>query len=235
MPADLRFFDPAGEVAVVSRRLPHWLQTDCVYFLTWRTYDSIPKAWLGQWQADRQTWLLRHGVDPRNGGWRAGFDRLPPGVRRQYHRAFAARWEEYLDRAEGECALRRPEIRAVVADSLRHFDGDRYRLTDFVVMPNHVHVLAAFPGRTPSWPSASRGSTSRRHGSTGYSVGRGGSGRPTGSTTWSAGPSILNGSERTLPTIRRGPGCGPTSSPTTPLPHALADSLRESAGHSRSE
>jgi len=24
------------------------------------------------------------------------------------------------------------------------FDGDRYELTDFVVMPNHVHVLAAF-------------------------------------------------------------------------------------------
>jgi REP element-mobilizing transposase RayT len=27
---------------------------------------------------------------------------------------------------------------------LRRFDGDRYELTDFVVMPNHVHVLVAF-------------------------------------------------------------------------------------------
>ena len=26
-----------------------------------------------------------------------------------------------------------------------HFDGDRYRMGDFVVMPNHVHLLAAFP------------------------------------------------------------------------------------------
>ena len=32
-----------------------------------------------------------------------------------------------------------------MADSLLHFDGDRYDLTDFVVMPNHVHVLVAFP------------------------------------------------------------------------------------------
>jgi type I restriction enzyme R subunit len=32
-----------------------------------------------------------------------------------------------------------------VADSLLHFDGDRYDLTDFVIMPNHVHLLAAFP------------------------------------------------------------------------------------------
>ncbi|TWU26549.1 hypothetical protein Pla52o_04020 [Novipirellula galeiformis] len=26
-----------------------------------------------------------------------------------------------------------------------HFDGERYALGDFVVMPNHVHLLAAFP------------------------------------------------------------------------------------------
>ena len=26
-----------------------------------------------------------------------------------------------------------------------HFDGRRYRLGDFVVMPNHVHLLAVFP------------------------------------------------------------------------------------------
>ncbi len=32
----------------------------------------------------------------------------------------------------------------IVADSLRKFDGDRYDLTDFVVMPNHVHLLVAF-------------------------------------------------------------------------------------------
>ena len=32
-----------------------------------------------------------------------------------------------------------------MADALRHFDGDRYELSDFVVMPNHVHVLFA-PG-----------------------------------------------------------------------------------------
>ena len=37
------------------------------------------------------------------------------------------------------------EIGPIVADSLSKFDGDRYELTDFVVMPNHVHLLAAFP------------------------------------------------------------------------------------------
>jgi type I restriction enzyme R subunit len=31
-----------------------------------------------------------------------------------------------------------------VADSLLHFDGERYRMGDFVVMPTHVHLPAAF-------------------------------------------------------------------------------------------
>jgi len=26
-----------------------------------------------------------------------------------------------------------------------HFDGDRYEIMDFVIMPNHVHWLVAFP------------------------------------------------------------------------------------------
>jgi REP element-mobilizing transposase RayT len=29
----------------------------------------------------------------------------------------------------------------IVADALRHFDGERCELASFVVMPNHVHVL----------------------------------------------------------------------------------------------
>jgi type I restriction enzyme R subunit len=41
--------------------------------------------------------------------------------------------------------LRRQELSKIVAESLLHFDGDRYELTDFVIMPNHVHLLVAFP------------------------------------------------------------------------------------------
>jgi REP element-mobilizing transposase RayT len=50
-----------------------------------------------------------------------------------------------LDSGPGRCLLRRPERAEIVANSLLHFDGERYRMGDFVVMPNHVHLLAAFP------------------------------------------------------------------------------------------
>ena len=49
--------------------------------------------------------------------------------------------EEYLDAGRGECLLRRAEIAAVVEENFLRFDGDRYRLLAWVVMPNHVHVL----------------------------------------------------------------------------------------------
>ena len=51
------------------------------------------------------------------------------------------RIEAYLDAGHGECHLRRPEVAALVQENLLHFDGERYRLLAWVVMPNHVHAL----------------------------------------------------------------------------------------------
>ena len=44
--------------------------------------------------------------------------------------------------------LRRPDLAEEVVKSLRHFDGERYLLGDFVVMPNHVHLLVELLGTT---------------------------------------------------------------------------------------
>jgi len=37
--------------------------------------------------------------------------------------------------------LRDTSCSAIVADAIRHFDGERYTVASFVVMPNHVHAL----------------------------------------------------------------------------------------------
>jgi len=55
---------------------------------------------------------------------------------------------ETLDKGWGACELRRPEIARIAADSLLHFDEARYRMGDFVVMPNHVHTLVCLLGQT---------------------------------------------------------------------------------------
>jgi putative transposase len=56
------------------------------------------------------------------------------------------RVDHELDNGLGACWLRRPDIAALVQDTLLHFDGDRYRLLAWCLMPNHVHVVIEIPG-----------------------------------------------------------------------------------------
>lgn len=53
------------------------------------------------------------------------------------------------DKGYGCCWLKIPEIAAIVEDNLLNFDGTRYRLLAWCVMPNHVHVMVDIePGIT---------------------------------------------------------------------------------------
>lgn len=49
--------------------------------------------------------------------------------------------ETQLNSGYGKCLLARPEIAEVIVENWHYFDGKRYRLMAYVVMPNHVHVL----------------------------------------------------------------------------------------------
>jgi D-tyrosyl-tRNA(Tyr) deacylase len=122
-------FDPHSAADIHTRNLPHWEQAGCTYFVTFRLADSLPQEELRRWQTEHEQWLQRH----------------PPPLsevdRREYAEQFPDRFEHWLDAGHGACWLQRPELKHVVEQALRHFDGQRYRLGEFVVMPNHVHVL----------------------------------------------------------------------------------------------
>jgi REP element-mobilizing transposase RayT len=49
--------------------------------------------------------------------------------------------EAWLDAGHGSCWLHDVRIATMVEEALLHFDGQRYRLLAWVIMPNHVHVL----------------------------------------------------------------------------------------------
>ena len=51
------------------------------------------------------------------------------------------RIEKYLDQGYGKCFLKDPMIAKLVQDSLLKFDGDRYNLFAWCVMPNHEHAM----------------------------------------------------------------------------------------------
>ncbi|MEQ8210264.1 MAG: transposase [Lacipirellulaceae bacterium] len=140
----LQVFDPASEFTVVERKLPHWAQAGTVCFMTWRTIDSIPRSVLRRWRAEQDDWLWERRIDPRASDWKTQLKHLDTRLLGEFTRKFARRWHRHLDNCHGDCLLREPCLARIVSDSLLKFDGDRYQVTDFIVMPNHVHLLASF-------------------------------------------------------------------------------------------
>lgn len=59
--------------------------------------------------------------------------------------------EEYLDNGNGECNLRLPEIADAMQATLLRSDNEKYILLAWVIMPNHVHVVAS---QCEGWPLA---------------------------------------------------------------------------------
>jgi len=51
------------------------------------------------------------------------------------------RVDAWIDAGHGSCIMREPSIARIVQNVFLFFDGLRYRLLAWVVMPNHVHVL----------------------------------------------------------------------------------------------
>jgi putative transposase len=113
-------------------------------FVTFRLADSFPTELRSEWEA-----LMR--IDN--------------------HRVRARELEAYLDKGRGGCHLNHPELARLVEHALRFFDGTRYFLEAWVVMPNHVHVL--FKQEAPlgeilkSWKSFTAKEANRLLGRTG--------------------------------------------------------------------
>jgi len=79
----------------------------------------------------------------------------------------------WLDAGHGECLLRQPPIADLVQNALLHFDGSRYALHNWCIMPNHVHVLFtakqgfAIAGIVHSWKSFTAKAINKMLGRTG--------------------------------------------------------------------
>ncbi|MFM8952992.1 MAG: transposase [Planctomycetaceae bacterium] len=141
---DYHFFTPEVPTTVSRGRLPHWEQPHACYFITFRTADSLPRQTCLELSARRATWLREHGIATSDTRDADSLARLSPQDRTEFTRQCARAWHDSLDACHGACVLRTPSLRQHVVDALRYGDGTQYDLDAFVVMPNHVHVLAGF-------------------------------------------------------------------------------------------
>jgi len=162
----LELFDPKRDYVVRQGILPHWFQAGVTYFVTFRTDDSVPQSLLRSWHRRRDEWLRRHHIDPSRSNWKSLLS-ADPELDREYDTQFTRAFMAYLDRGYGACELRARQSAEIVASALRHFDGERYGLSEFVVMPNHVHALLCLLGDTKietqcrSWKKFSAGEINR--------------------------------------------------------------------------
>ncbi len=122
-------FNWADQVEKRKRNLPHWEQEGATYFVTWRLADSVDADTLRIWKQERDAF---HELHPKP--W-------DEATEKAYHERFTRRMELWLDAGHGSCVLREKRCREIMAECLHHFEGIRYELACWVIMPNHVHVL----------------------------------------------------------------------------------------------
>ncbi len=113
-------------------RLPHWNCENAIYHICFRLADSIPDEKQTQWLEERK--LLFYSTSFKNG-------RLNREEQQRLKYLFSDRIGKYLDAGYGESHLRKPEVALIVQETLKHFDGLRYYLHAWSIMPNHVHVI----------------------------------------------------------------------------------------------
>ncbi|MEP4077427.1 DUF3656 domain-containing U32 family peptidase [Haloferula sp.] len=131
---------PVMNLSNVNKRqgsnLPHWSKDGATYAVTFRLHDSLPqtalKDYLGA-KADAISVLKQAQLKDDHSLIRDAEKRL--------HEAFSNHLEKALEQGHGSCLLRDSKSSEIVENALKHFDGERYELYAWAVMPNHVHVI----------------------------------------------------------------------------------------------
>ncbi|HMV49336.1 MAG TPA: transposase [Blastocatellia bacterium] len=103
--------------------MPHFDGEAVTQFITFRLADSLPLHVLEGWKQELAQQTVPALPEP------------------EYQIELQRRTERYLDQGAGARHLQETRVAALVEKSLYHFDGERYRLLCWAIMPNHVHLL----------------------------------------------------------------------------------------------
>ncbi|MDP4847823.1 MAG: transposase, partial [Akkermansiaceae bacterium] len=107
--------------------LPHWDFKNAVQAVTFRLEDAVP----------------RHIVK----GWKQDLEEIEDNeIREKELRRLVAKYE---DEGHGSCILRDYDCATIVQDVLLKNHEITYKLLDWCVMPNHVHVMFQTLNETP--------------------------------------------------------------------------------------
>lgn len=126
--------------------LPHWTLDAAWYSVTFRLWDSLPQHVIESWLFERKN-IVKTAEQMKRPLSKHEEERL--------EHLYSEKVEQYLDSGFGFCYMKDTRIAELVADALLHFEGQRYNLAAWCVMPNHVHAVVkplagiANPGGSP--------------------------------------------------------------------------------------
>ncbi|HNX34050.1 MAG TPA: transposase [Kiritimatiellia bacterium] len=118
--------------------LPHWSAEKAIYHVCFRLADSVPASQRRRWLEERESLAAQ---------LRTAHGALTEADVNDLRGMFSDKVNAYLDQGCGGCLLREAACAKCVADAVSFFDGMRYRLHAWCVMPNHVHVIVEPAGR----------------------------------------------------------------------------------------
>ena len=105
--------------------LPHWDFADSVQAVTFRLADSLPGKVVNEWKKELKVMLKSPETQ----------------TSRMAQADLHQRIAHFEDAGHGSCLLSALEYAEIVQKSLIQSHGSTYKLIDWCVMPNHVHVL----------------------------------------------------------------------------------------------
>jgi len=116
------------------RNLPHWQAPNGVYTTIFRLDGSLPKEVVLRLQEERKfamKTLLAKGLSEE-------ITKKEVTKTRQF---YFGKFDALLDNNHtGPNFLKEPAVAKIVADAILHFDEKRYKVIDYCIMSNHVHL-----------------------------------------------------------------------------------------------
>ena len=116
-----------------SRNLPHMFDVDKPVFITYRLKFTLPQA-------------IKDGYAQQKEEWHKQLAGLNRDERVERLKSKDARFFAWFDDLLAKSPdvprfLHQQDICDIITQSFKHFDGIRYTLLAYSIMPNHVHVL----------------------------------------------------------------------------------------------
>jgi 1-hydroxy-2-methyl-2-(E)-butenyl 4-diphosphate synthase len=152
--------------------LPHWRLNGGTYAITFRLADSLPNVVIERYREARDLILKKIEILSKLDSSRSQCDQLI-SLREELRQTELLIIEITLNQGHGSCLFNDDQNAKLIADALHHFNGSRYDLLAWCIMPNHVHVLVKLAQDEElekilhSWKSFTSNEINKRSGTSG--------------------------------------------------------------------